>query len=76
MLKRSGVNNELSLRILREDDPLKRWCEYLSGGGELPSDGEGYDMVNGVAVEYISGRLIDAIEKSEQKCSAIVVKLT
>jgi hypothetical protein len=76
MLKRSGVNNELSLRILREDDPLKRWCEYLSGGGDLRSDGEGYDMVNGVAVEYISGRLIDATEKSEQKCSAIVVKLT
>jgi len=76
MLKRSGINNDLPLRLLLENDPLKRWCEYISGGGELRSDGEGYETINGVPVEHISGRLLNAVEKSEQKCSAIVVKLT
>jgi hypothetical protein len=76
MLKKSGINNDLSIRILLESDPLKRWCEYLSGGGDLRSDGEGYDPDGESRIEYSTGRLLNAVEKSEEMCSAIAVKLT
>ncbi len=78
MLKKSSISNDLSIRLLLEIDPLKRWCEYVSGGGDLRIDGEGYDPDpdSESRIEYSSGRLLNAVKKSEEMCSAIVVKLT
>jgi hypothetical protein len=76
MLLKSGLSNELSILLLSEKDPLKRWCEYISGGGDLRIDGESYEMVEGMKVESVSGRIVDAIRLSAEKCTAIAVKLT
>jgi len=72
MLKKSGLNNEVSILLLLEKDALKRWCEYVSGSGELRVDGRGYEQ----DVQHVSGRLLDAVQKSVDACSEIVVKLT
>jgi hypothetical protein len=77
MLKRSGVNNELSILLLTEPKPLKRWCEYVSGGGDLRIDGDGYDHdERGNKIEHVGGRLLNAVKTSERACSEIEVKLT
>jgi hypothetical protein len=77
MLLKSGLNNDLSILLLSEKDPLKRWCEFVSGGGDLRVDENGYDRdKSGTPIDYVSGRLLDAVSKSSEKCVSIVVKLT
>ena len=72
MLKKSGLNNELSILLLTEPVPLKRWWEHISGGCDLRVDGQEREG----GIESISGRLLNAANTSKRVCEAIEVRLT
>lgn len=77
MLLKSGIDAELPEYVRNIEDPVNRWFEYVSGGGELRIDGRGYERdESSVTIHYISGRLLNAVEKSLDMCRSIGAKLT